>query len=109
MPRIEVLTLVIYDISDDRTRTKVSETCLDYGLERIQYSAFQGMLTRNRREELALRLADELRKLGGKVTLIPICQRDADDRIDLDISAPVAAGPPRGPVGLRFFAEDDDA
>ena len=36
----EVLTFVIYDVEDDRVRTRVSNTCKDYGLERIQYSAF---------------------------------------------------------------------
>jgi CRISPR-associated protein Cas2 len=109
MPRIEVLTLVIYDISDDRTRTKVSETCLDYGLHRIQYSAFEGLLTRNRLEELALRLADELRESGGKVTLIPICHSDADKRIDLDIGPAATSSAPRRPLELRVFVEEEDA
>jgi len=107
MSRIEVLTLVIYDISDDRTRTNVSEMCLDYGLHRMQYSAFEGLLTRNRREELALRLADELRTSGGKVTLIPICQRDADDRIDLDIGPAAATNATRGPFELRVFMDEE--
>lgn len=46
--------LLIYDIPDDRTRYRVSERCKDYGLERIQYSAFAGDLERNRREELRI-------------------------------------------------------
>lgn len=86
MPQLELLTLVIYDISDDRTRTKVGNACLDYGLQRIQFSAFQGPLTRNRREELAMQLAELLRVEGGRVAVIPICQRDLLDRIDLDVS-----------------------
>ena len=40
----ELRTLVIYDIEDDRIRLKISETCLDYGLVRIQFSAFLGTL-----------------------------------------------------------------
>jgi len=32
--------IVIYDIVDDGLRSKVADTCLDYGLARIQYSAF---------------------------------------------------------------------
>lgn len=103
MPRSETLTLVIYDISDDRTRSKVSNTCLDYGLERIQYSAFQGALSRNRRQELALRLADELRARGGRIALIPICQSDLAERIDLD----VPPGPEVAPAPLRVFGGDD--
>ena len=45
----EVALVLIYDIENDRVRTRVSEICLDYGLERIQFSAFFGKLNRNRR------------------------------------------------------------
>ena len=48
-------TLPIYDIPSDRLRTKVANACLDYGVERIQYSAFQGTLTHNRQGELLQR------------------------------------------------------
>ncbi|MGB9880221.1 MAG: CRISPR-associated endonuclease Cas2, partial [Anaerolineae bacterium] len=34
--------VVVYDIPDDRVRARVADVCLDYGLERIQFSAFQG-------------------------------------------------------------------
>lgn len=103
MQRLEILTLVIYDISDDKTRTKVSGTCLDFGLERIQYSAFQGLLSRNRRQELALKLTDELRLRGGRISLIPICQADLPQRIDLDV-APAADG---SPGALKLFGGND--
>jgi len=69
-------TIVIYDIQDDRTRTRVSEACLDYGLGRIQYSAFAGRLTRNKREELFLRLQATLEKRPGKILVQPICEKD---------------------------------
>ncbi|MGQ9468923.1 MAG: CRISPR-associated endonuclease Cas2 [Nitrososphaerales archaeon] len=39
-----MLTLVIYDISDDKDRTKLAELLMNYGLERIQYSGFKGPL-----------------------------------------------------------------
>ena len=38
--------LVVYDISDDKLRTKVADILMDYGLDRIQYSAFAGKLAR---------------------------------------------------------------
>ncbi|PYP82752.1 MAG: CRISPR-associated endonuclease Cas2 [Blastocatellia bacterium AA13] len=49
---MELTTLVIYDIEDDWARTRVSEACKDFGLERIQYSCFRGQLSRNKRGEL---------------------------------------------------------
>lgn len=53
---MELSTLVIYDIEDDRARLRVSEACKDFGLERLQYSCFRGMLSQNKREELRERL-----------------------------------------------------
>ena len=48
--------LLIYDITEDRARTRVADLCLDYGLERIQYSAFWGDLPRTLQEELLLKI-----------------------------------------------------
>jgi len=72
----ELRTLVIYDIEDDRIRLKISETCLDYGLVRIQFSAFLGTLNRNKREELFLKLSSLLADNPGKILLQPICDKD---------------------------------
>ncbi len=68
--------ILIYDIPDDKIRHKVSERCKDYGLDRIQYSAFAGDLDRNRREELMLRLKKTLGKKQGNIRLQPVCTRD---------------------------------
>jgi CRISPR-associated protein Cas2 len=68
--------LLIYDITDDRARTKVADLCLDYGLERIQYSAFCGDLPRTLQEELLLKIGRILRGKTADVRLIPMCERD---------------------------------
>lgn len=103
MPQIELQTIVLYDVSHDRTRTKVSDKCLDYGLVRFQYSAFQGLLTKNRREELALVLHDLIEVYGGKIALVPICQADCAGRIDLYVEPPVLEKP-----ALTLYTEDAD-
>lgn len=69
-------TVVLYDIPDDRVRNRISEACLDYGLERIQFSAFQGKLSRNKREELFLRLQTILEEKPGKILVQPVCEKD---------------------------------
>lgn len=86
---IEVATLVIYDIVEDRTRLKVSEMCLDFGLERIQYSAFAGRLNRNRREELCLKLQKLLAKesASGRIRVQPMCERDFRDGWEIEMVA----------------------
>jgi len=47
--------VVIYDITDDNLCALVAETLKDYGLQRIQYSAFLGNL---RRDELNSLIVD---------------------------------------------------
>lgn len=79
--------MLIYDIPDDRVRHKVSERCKDYGLARVQYSAFAGELDRNRREELMLRLRRTLGKKEGNIRLQPVCARD------LALAKEVVVGP----------------
>ena len=86
----EVATYVLYDIVDDAIRTKIAEVCKDYGLERIQFSAFYGLLTRNKREELFLHLQDTLGDRPGKLLVQPVCEKDIR-------------------VGLRVENEETDA
>jgi CRISPR-associated protein Cas2 len=66
--------LVVYDITSDRLRTKIADICLDYGLQRVQYSVFQGQLSTNRQGELMQKI--KLGKNPGSILLFPICERD---------------------------------
>ncbi len=75
-------TLVIYDIADDRTRTRMAEVCKDYGLQRIQWSAFMGDLNHNRREELSHRLRSLLGGEDGCVQVFPVCDKDLKLRFE---------------------------
>lgn len=72
----EVSTYVLYDIPDDSVRTRIAGVCKDYGLERIQFSAFCGPLTRNKREDLFLQLEETLNRRPGKILLQPVCEKD---------------------------------
>ena len=62
--------LVLYDIPNDGARGHVADACLDYGLERIQYSAFVGVLTRAHRQDLTLRIERILDHEPAKVRFI---------------------------------------
>lgn len=68
--------LVVYDIANDRIRTKVADLCLDYGLSRIQLSAFLGELSRSHQGELLQRVRRRLGRSPGRVALIPVCETD---------------------------------
>ena len=54
-----MMTLVVYDISDDRVRRSVELKCKDYGLRHIQRSVFIGILSRGER----VRLYEELKSM----------------------------------------------
>ena len=103
----EVSLVVIYDIENDRLRTRASEICLDYGLERIQFSAFFGKLNRNRRQELALRLQSELGNASARVRVIPVCEDDLKDMWVLEqyTAASAVAGEPEKPK-LKILQSD---
>lgn len=77
--------IVMYDITSDRIRTKVAVACEDYGLDRIQYSAFYGKLNRNMQEELILKIRQLLGNEIGRVQLIPISTNDWERRLEVGI------------------------
>ncbi len=68
--------LLIYDIPDDRARGKIADACLDYGLDRLQFSAFAGDISRNLQVELFKKVTKLLGKRPGNIQLIPICETD---------------------------------
>lgn len=76
-------TILIYDIPHDATRNKVADICQDYGLDRIQYSAFLGDLPRVHQEELMRKLKQRLGKRPGKIQLFSVCEKDWRARIEI--------------------------
>ena len=73
-----MLTWVIYDISNDRTRLKIAEQCLNIGLQRVQKSVFLGDLEPNRIDEV-IEFSRELLDLeNDSVYVFPMCREDFD-------------------------------
>jgi CRISPR-associated protein Cas2 len=71
-----MLTWVVYDISKDRTRTKIADRCLDFGLQRVQKSVYLGDIPPNRVEEI-LQFSRELLNLEtDAVYVFPMCKDD---------------------------------
>jgi CRISPR-associated protein Cas2 len=111
----EVSVVLIYDIENDRLRTRIADACMDYGLERIQFSAFFGKMNRNRRQELALRLRNELGNESGRVRIIPVCEQDLKDmwvldqyRRDADQLKAEAEARDREKPSLKVLGAEDD-
>ncbi len=72
-------TLVLYDVQDDKRRTKVMNACKDYGLARWQYSAYHGKLTHAARRELETRLEKALGDSPGLVAVLQLEQWQIND------------------------------
>lgn len=81
-----VCTLVIYDIVEDKARRRIAEVCKDYGLERIQYSAFFGLTDRNRREEMMLKFRRILGDTEGNIQMYVICEKDIRLKKELSVN-----------------------
>lgn len=71
-----MLTWVIYDITKDRTRTKIADRCLDFGLQRVQKSVFLGEIPPNRVEEILQFSRDLLDLKTDAVYVFPMCKDD---------------------------------
>ena len=63
--------LVVYDISDNNLRSQTAELLKDYGLKRIQKSAFAGELRRHELKSLAVDLSKTVKADNLKV--FPLC------------------------------------
>jgi len=64
---------VIYDISENRIRSRVAKICKGYGLFRVQKSAFLGDLNRNDADSLALE-CDSMIEESDSVFVFPMCE-----------------------------------
>jgi CRISPR-associated protein Cas2 len=67
--------LVIYDIAHDGIRSKIADACLDYGLQRIQYSAFFGDLTQTHQRELLAMMERRIGKHAANIQLFPLDEK----------------------------------
>jgi len=67
--------LLIYDISHDGSRAKVADACLDYGLERVQYSAFSGELSHVHQRELFLQIKRRIGDHAANIQLFPLDEK----------------------------------
>jgi CRISPR-associated protein Cas2 len=73
-----MLTWVVYDISKDRTRTKIADRCLDFGLQRVQKSVYLGDIPPNRVEEIIVFSCELLNLKTDSVYVFPMCRPDFD-------------------------------
>lgn len=74
--------LVYYDVQVDRERQKVNDICLDYGLDRQQYSVFAGNLTRRQLRALGRELGKACDN-PAYICIVPIRPTEWDTRLEI--------------------------
>lgn len=72
----EILVWAMYDIVENKIRSKIAQKCKKYGLIRVQKSIFLGKLDTNRFDELAELCLDLMDEDTDSVYLFPFCQDD---------------------------------
>jgi CRISPR-associated protein Cas2 len=82
IPEVEMLNIIVtYDIRKDNLRKKISDCCLDYGLDRQQYSVFTGLLKPVQIRALSKALDPFVEE--GHVLIVQIAADDWNRRIQL--------------------------
>ncbi len=71
-----MLVWVIYDIVNDKKRSQVARACKQYGLYRVQKSAFLGNLNKNEIDELSIKSGDLINANEDSVYIFPMCEED---------------------------------
>jgi CRISPR-associated protein Cas2 len=71
-----ILTWIIYDIAENKPRSKVAKACKQAGLIRVQKSVFLGRLESSRFDELGEICRDLIDEETDSVYLFPFCQED---------------------------------
>lgn len=70
------LVWVVYDVTSDRMRAKISKLCKKLGLMRVQKSVFLGKLPKSRMDELVLASEKLIDAQTDSVYVFPLCEAD---------------------------------
>ncbi len=71
-----MIVWVLYDIENDKNRTKISKLCKQMGLYRVQFSCFLGTLTANEKDSLTLQLEELIDPEVDKIYIFPMNQTE---------------------------------
>lgn len=77
-----MLTWIIYDISGDKARLRISNLCQRAGLYRVQESVFLGQLEHVRRKELLAQFETLIDPATDRIYFSPLSSDDFD-RIEI--------------------------
>jgi CRISPR-associated protein Cas2 len=76
-----MITWILYDIENDKARTKVAKICLRAGLYRVQLSCFLGTLDRHEKDKLELEVQPLINKDRDKVYIFPMSKQELQQTV----------------------------
>jgi len=71
-----MIAWVLYDIEDDKRRTKVAKACKQAGLYRVQFSVFLGTLENNQKDTLELKIEELIDTDKDSVYIFPMSKNE---------------------------------
>lgn len=71
-----MIAWVLYDIANDKARSKTARYCKQAGLFRVQYSVFLGSVSGNELDELRLQIEGLIDEEVDKVYLFPMSKNE---------------------------------
>lgn len=66
----------MYDIKDNKARSRVAKHCKQAGLYRVQYSVFLGTLTASEKDSLELEIQDQIDEDVDSVYIFPMSKNE---------------------------------
>ncbi len=71
-----MIAWVMYDIEDDKVRTKVAKLCKQAGLYRVQFSVFLGSVDTNQKDTLELQIREQIDAEKDSVYIFPMSKNE---------------------------------
>ncbi len=72
---------VMYDISKDKTRSKVAKACEQIGLTRVQFSVYLGTIEPNDKDTLEIQVKDLIDEDNDKVYIFPMSKDELKETV----------------------------
>jgi len=72
---------VMYDISNNKIRSKVAKACEQSGLTRVQFSVYLGTIESNDKDTLEIRVKDLIDEDNDKVYIFPMSKDELKDTV----------------------------
>ena len=76
-----MIAWVLYDIENDKARTKVAKLCKQAGLYRVQYSVFLGTIDKNMKDNLQLQIEALIDENKDSVYIFPMSKNELQDTV----------------------------